>query len=418
MAEGSASLARMTGSASEPRRVLIAGGGVAGLETCLALRDLAGDRVTCSLLTPEEEFVYRPMAVAEPFARGRVQHHRLGAIAGQLEIELIHGALASVDDPARLAITDDGRQLPYDALVVAIGARTEPAYRRALTWTPEQDAEVFGGLLRDIEEGYVKRVAFVIPLAAAWPLPAYELALMTAWEAKSMGHDDVEITIYTPEDAPLAMFGAAAIAAVREDLDEVGIVVETGSHVVAHDGHPLVAEPGARSLADSRVVALPRATGWALPGLPHDTRGFIQCDAHGKVVGTAAVWAAGDATSFPVKQGGLAAQQADAVAEAIAADAGAPVRPRPFQPVLRGVLLTGRGKAWLRGPHDDDPGAAERRALFWPPTKIAGRYLSPYLLALSETVGQAPEPEGHAVELDLERDVPAAADALRTARRH
>ena len=400
--------------------MLIAGGGVAGLEICLALRDLAGDRVRCSLLTPEDEFVYRPMAVGEPFARGRAQHHRLDAIAGQLGVELIQGALASVDDAARLAITEAGEQLSYDALVVAIGARTEPAYERVMTWTPERDAEVFGGLLRDIEEGYVRRVAFVIPLAVAWPLPAYELALMTAWQADSMGRDDLEITIYTPEDAPLAMFGAAAIAAVREDLDEVGIVVETGCHVVAQGDGPLVVEPGARSLADSRIVALPRATGWALRGLPYDTRGFIQCDAHGKVVGTAAVWAAGDATSFPIKQGGLAAQQGDAVAESIAAHAGAAVRPQPFQPVLRGVLLTGRGKAWLRGPHDDDPGAAERRALFWPPTKIAGRYLSPYLLALesSETVGQAPEPDGQPVDLDLERDVPAAADALRTARRH
>ena len=400
--------------------MLIAGGGVAGLEVCLALRDLAGDRVRCSLLTPEDEFVYRPMAVGEPFARGRAQHHRLDAIAGQLGVELIKGALASVDDAARLAITEAGDQLSYDALVVAIGARTEPAYEHVMTWTPERDAEVFGGLLRDIEEGYVRRVAFVIPLAVAWPLPAYELALMTAWQADSMGRDDLEITIYTPEAAPLAMFGAAAIAAVREDLDAVGIGVEAGCHVVAQGDGKLVVEPGARSLADSRIVTLPRATGWALRGLPYDTRGFIPCNAHGKVVGAAAVWAAGDATSFPIKQGGLAAQQGDAVAESIAAHAGAPVRPQPFQPVLRGVLLTGRGKAWLRGPHDDDPGAAERRALFWPPTKIAGRYLSPYLLALesSETVGQVPEPDGQPVNLDLERDVPAAADALRTARRH
>ena len=129
------------------------------------------------------------------------------------------------------------------------------------------------------------------------------------------------------------------------------------------------------------------------------------------------MWAAGDAISFPMKQGGLAAQQADAVAESLAAHAGAPVRPQPFQPMLRGVLLTGRGKAWLRGPHEDDPGAAERRALFWPPTKIAGRYLSPYLQALEESGTAGHVPDGHAVDLDLERDVPAAADALRTARR-
>ena len=149
--------------------MLIAGGGVAGLETCLALRDLAGDRVKCSLLTPEDEFVYRPMAVAEPFARGRAQRHRLDAIAGQLGVELIRGSLASVDDPARVARTDDGRQLPYDALVVAIGAlaRSRPSTR--VPGLPKRTADVFGGLLRDIEGGYSKRVAFVIPIAVASP---------------------------------------------------------------------------------------------------------------------------------------------------------------------------------------------------------------------------------------------------------
>ena len=77
-----------------------------------------------------------------------------------------------------------------------------------------------------------------------------------------------------------------------------------------------------------RVVALPRAVGPALPGVSGDVRGFVRCDRHGKVAGTSTVWAAGDAIAFPVKQGGLAAQQADAVAEAIAARAGADILPR------------------------------------------------------------------------------------------
>ncbi|HEX2103833.1 MAG TPA: hypothetical protein VHF51_09290 [Solirubrobacteraceae bacterium] len=142
------------------------------------------------------------------------------------------------------------------------------------------------------------------------------------------------------------------------------------------------------------------------------------CDAHGQVAGTDTVRAAGDATTFPVEQGGVAAQQADAAAEAIAARAGAEVEPRPFRPVLRGVLLTGRGQRWMRGPRDTDEGAAARHALFWPPTKIAGRYLAPYLAARDEAqaLGRAPEPAGHAVQLDVEREVPAAADALRAAR--
>src|SRR3954463_4817260 len=137
----------------DPMHVLVAGGGVAGLETLLALRDLAGDRVRCTLLTPERDFVYRPMAVAEPFARGRAAHHRLDSIAPDLDAELVPGRLAEVAVEAREAITDDGRRLAYDALVVAVGAGSEPALAHVLTWTPERDAEVYGGLLRDLDEG-------------------------------------------------------------------------------------------------------------------------------------------------------------------------------------------------------------------------------------------------------------------------
>ena len=91
-----------------------------------------------------------------------------------------------------------GSACSYDALLVAVGAGSEPAFRHVLTWTPETDAELFGGLLRDLDEGYLKRVAFVVPPGVAWALPAYELALMTAWQAWGMGHDDVQVTLYTP----------------------------------------------------------------------------------------------------------------------------------------------------------------------------------------------------------------------------
>src|SRR6185503_1614109 len=178
----------------------------------------------------------------------------------------------------------------------------------------------------------------------------------------------------------------------------------TGAYVTERPEGGLVIEPGARPLDGERVVALPRAVGPALPGVVNDPRGFIRCDGHGKVYGTSTVWAAGDAIAFPVKQGGLAAQQADAAAEAIAALAGADVQPQPFRPVLRGVLLSGRGKAWMR--QGDGDGEAQRRALFWPPTKIAGRYLSPYLAELdrAQATGDAPEPNGQPVELDLPMD--------------
>lgn len=265
-------------------------------------------------------------------------------------------------------------------MLVAVGAGSEPAFRRVLTWTPETDAELFGGLLRDLDEGYLKRVAFVVPPGVAWALPAYELALMTAWQAWGMGHDDVQVTIYTPEDAPLGLFGTQASVAVRVDLEEAGVQAETGVYVAEDPQDParLILHPGERTLEAERVVALPRAVGPRLPGLPANARGFIPTDLHGRVPDVDAVWAAGDAIAFPVKQGGLASQQADAAAESIAAHAGAELDPRPYRPVLRGMMLTGRGKAWMRHqPAGGGEGTAVRRALWWPPTKIAGRYLSP-----------------------------------------
>src|SRR5690242_1450946 len=223
----------------DPLHVLVAGGGVAGLETLLALRDLAGDRVRCTLLTPESEFVYRPMAVGEPFGRGRARRHSIREIADDLGAELVAGRLIGVDTEAQDAETDDGR-LAFDALVIGVGAGAEPALPRVLTWTPESDDEVYGGLMRDLEEGYTKRVAFVVPVGVAWPLPAYELALMTAWQTRSMGQDDVQITIYTHEDAPLAIFGARASESLRGDLEQARVQLRTQTLVTAREGRVMV----------------------------------------------------------------------------------------------------------------------------------------------------------------------------------
>ena len=140
--------------------------------------------------------------------------------------------------------------------------------------------------------------------------------------------------------------------------------------------------PGNRAIRIDRVVSEPRLVGRRVPGIPLDHDTFIPTDAHGRVPGLENVFAAGDATSFPIKQGGLAAQQADAVAEAIAALVGIDIEPRPFHPVLRGVLLTGGSPRYLRadisGTAGDDS-VISRDALWWPPDKLAGRFLAPYI---------------------------------------
>jgi CBS domain-containing protein len=116
------------------------------------------------------------------------------------------------------------------------------------------------------------------------------------------------------------------------------------------------------------------------------------------------VYAAGDITTFHVKQGGIAAQQAEAAAEAIAAAAGATLVPRPFRPVLRGLLLTGDGPRYLYGERSGGVGQASTEPLWWPPAKIVGRYLAPFL---AERVGARAQTgpaagSGVSVEVELE----------------
>jgi sulfide:quinone oxidoreductase len=392
-----------------PLRVLVAGGGVAGLEALLALSDMAADRVDVTLLSPQDDFVYRPLAVAEPFSMGHVHRYPLSKLARDLGVRLVRGALDRVDTDQRLVTTVDGEPLGFEALLVATGAKAEPALEQALTWWPEGDPEAFGGLLRDLEQAYTRKVAFVVPPQVAWPLPAYELALMTARQVKSMGIDDAELTIVTPEDAPLGIFGGQAADAVAAQLAAAKIDVVTGAYVHGREAGHLEIQPGARRLSVDRVVALPRAVGPSVAGLPADDAGFIPTDQHARVSGVERVWAAGDGTNFPIKQGGLAAQQADAAAASIAALAGAGIDPEPFHPVLRGVLMTGDEPQFMSSDigGGDGEGQASSRSLWWPPVKIAGRYLAPYLGARDPDLAVGAPAHRPSASIEVEVDVGA-----------
>jgi sulfide:quinone oxidoreductase len=126
-------------------------------------------------------------------------------------------------------------------------------------------------------------------------------------------------------------------------------------------------------------VTQPRLAGPRPRGIPCERDGFIPTDAHGCVHGVEHVFAAGDATTFPVRQGGVAAQQADAVAQVIAASVGADIEPQPLRPVLRGLLLTGSSPRYLRADISSGACSFSRQSLWWPPTKLAAPYLAPYL---------------------------------------
>ena len=366
-------------------RTVIAGGGVAALEAALTLRYLAGERMRVTLLTPAEDFSYRPLTIREPFSGPAARRYPLARLVDDLHLTHHRAELRAVDADARTLTTDDGEQLAYDALLLATGARQHPRFRHALNLDDRLLDQQLHGLVQDVEAGILRRLGFVVPSEPAWPIPIYELALQTARRAYEMGFDSL-VTVITPEPVPLSIFGAAASSAVAKALTEARVTTILGSGcTVTGDGHLLV-HPADRELPVDRIIALPELYGPVIPGISAvDQRGFVRVDQHGAVAGCDRVFAAGDLTDFPVKHGGIAAQQAGAAAEAIAALAGVAIDPRPVRPMLEALLIGGPRPLYLRARLVDgvpvDSEASEEP--LWPESvKVVAPCLAPYLEAL------------------------------------
>lgn len=397
-------------------RVVVAGGGIAALEVLAGLHALAGERVTPTLVAPVTGFSFRPLSTALPFTFRGERTRTLAELAGGLGARFVRDGLTQVDESRSRILTRDGDFVSYDVLVVAVGARTHRGEGAARTWTRGREGNaLFTHLLRELESGTVESVAFVVPRGAAWPVDAYELAFVASLAAMR-GKPRAKVLLLTAEETPLQAFGLGVGEAVADELTRARIELVTGVEVRDPDardgrGNPddqgalLQLTPGSPLRVD-RAVVLPVAHGPAIGGMRHDSRGFIPVDAHARVAGARRSFAAGDATSLSLKHSTLAASQATAAAEAIAAEAGADVTPTPWSGVLHGLLTVpphfsgAPGSPWL------DDGEPATNCLWWPPGHVAGRRLAPYLAASDHGVrpGLGWHPNGVPVAVDVGGD--------------
>lgn len=390
-------------------QIVIVGGGVAGLEALIALRALIGDRVPVTLVSQDEWFVDLPLTVGEPFGLASAARHPLRDIAAEFDAAFVHATVTAVVRAEHRITCEDGTNLGYDTLILTPGAQARPPSAHAIAFGLPGSGRAVKNMLGRLRSGEVRSAAFVAPSTTGWLLPLYELALMTARELARSHVEGVDLRLVTPEDRPLALFGDRGSGSVARLLAAAGIEFIGATRATVGDGEVALGATG-ESVAVDCVVTMPLMRGPGLVGVPAtQPHEFIPVDEYGRVEGLADVYAAGDAVDFPVKQGGLAAQQADGVAAHIAARHGARIDPQPFRPVLRGLLFTGGEPRFMRsdvpGADPDVPDAWY--PLWWPPTKISGRYLAPYLFRRDEVEGFSGPYEGF-----IDVDIPLAATTL------
>ncbi len=243
------------------RRVVIAGTGIAGLEALLALRALAGARVSIDVIAPGEAFLAGPMSVAEAFEIGEPRELELGSLLREQDAHRHVDALVEVDAVRQTVRTGVGNIVPYDELIVALGAQSVGALPGALSFRGRRDVPAVRELLADLENGQVSRVVFVLPSGNAWPLPLYELALIAA--ARVGGRPDGAVSIVTAEQAPLELFGARAAAAIAALLRARRVDVHLGASASAIVWSPEPASWSASSSVSSSGSTWPSRECWA-----------------------------------------------------------------------------------------------------------------------------------------------------------
>jgi NADH dehydrogenase FAD-containing subunit len=332
-----------------PARVVVVGGGFAGLESAFLLRAKLGDQADITLVSDADEFVFKPNTIYIPF--GAKPEKLLIPLAGptaKRNIRFLRGQFGSLDTESRKVRVADW-EIPYDYLVLATGADMRPEEipgmpEHAETIWTSTAMQALGLRLSDIVEaaraGRRQRILFNVPPNNKCAGPLYELVMMTeTWLRRQKIREFVDIEWTTFEGSYIQAFGPKLHDVVGEEFAERGIAGHNGWRIARVEPGVAHYENGEQREYDLLVAFPPYISAVRYDGLPADERGFLVTEpGWRRVAGHERIFAPGDAGDFPVKQAFLAFLQADAVAEAIAADVTEREPEGAFDPVSMCVM--------------------------------------------------------------------------------
>lgn len=308
--------------------IVIVGGGLAGLEAAVYLRSVLGEEAAITLVSDRQQFTYRPFLtyVAFGLSPDRVQFD-LKRIADLHDFRLFAGRVERVEPKKRL-IRFGAHSLAYDSLILATGAATVeepvPGLRRGFTvWNEEGMIRLHDRLQRAVEEASADRparIVFLVPPKAAWTGPIYELAIMAAtWLTWKGVRGAFHLRLVTGERRHVEALGPHVHERVAESLAYHGVDAATGRRAVRVEPRRVVFEAGEDVPFDILIDAAVYAGRGPKIGLPVDGDGFYRTRLETRqLVSFDDIYAVGDGSDYPVKQGFLALLQADAAAEHIA----------------------------------------------------------------------------------------------------
>lgn len=357
-------------SSTNPRTIVVAGGGIGGIVAANRLRRRLGREHRVVLVDRNPDFIFAASLLwVMTGSRSAAQITRPLRRLERRGIEVLIGEITAID-PATRTVTVDGRQLRADHLVVALGAqwatdRIPGLAEHGHTFATPDGASRLADELQRIEAGRVT----VLTAAPLYKCPAapYEAALLIdALLRRRQRRDRVEVVVRSAEAAPMPVAGAAVSAAVVELLAGRDIDYQPSRQITAlTPGRIDFADGGETSelVVYMPPIAAPAAVAGSL--LAGDD-GWIHPDPATMATAFDEVYAIGDTAHIvlgigkPLPRAGVFAHaQAEVVADAIVARIAGTEPSRVFDGHGACFIEVGRGRAaWGSGDFYADPAPA------------------------------------------------------------
>ncbi|WP_175400217.1 NAD(P)/FAD-dependent oxidoreductase [Streptomyces prasinopilosus] len=279
---------------SGPRRVVVAGAGMAGVQTAVALRE-QGFTGTVTLIGAEPHQPYDRPPLSKAVLLGTAENSAFDVDFEALGIELRLGCEVFGLRPADHELDTEAGPVPYDVLVVATGA--EPVRLPGTEGVPGVH------LLRTLDDverlrPVLARRQDVVVVGAGW------IGAEFATAAREAG---CAVTVVEAADRPLAgALPAGAAAPMAAWYGDAGVVLRTRARVERAEPGAVVLDDGSRLPADAVVVGVGArpATAWlAGSGVALGEHGEVLADAR-LATSVPDVYAVGDCASFPSRRYG------------------------------------------------------------------------------------------------------------------
>jgi NADH dehydrogenase len=366
------------------RHVVVVGAGFGGLTVA---QELGGEAVRVTVIDRQNHHLFQPLLYQVAMAGlspAEIAAPIRGVLAPHKNVKVLLGDVTSVD-LAKKTVAVDGETLAYDALVLAVGART--SYFGHDEWAT--DAPGLKSLDDALEIRH--RVLFAFERAERETDPAIRARLLTFVvigggptgvelagavselaryvlndEFRSINPRDAKVVLLEAGPRILASFPERLSASAVEQLGELGVEVRTGTKVTGIDPYGVAWEsaheddlPGLGKEARGRIEASTVVWGAGVQGtslarslgVPLDRQGRVIVDEHTRIPGADGAFAIGDMAHL--EQDGkplpglspVAMQQARHVAKILLRGPDGPL-PKPFRYVDKGTMATiGRSRA-------------------------------------------------------------------------